>query len=414
MRLQLLVFLCTITVVAYVQRLALSAPTKVIEGELRIGPEAMGVVLGAWYWGYALAQLPAGWLADRIGSKPALVVFSVAWSLLTALTSLAPDFPSLVILWGLMGCAQAGIFPCCARAISQTFPRTAQAFASGALGASMNLGGAAGQWLTAQLLVSLGWRAALGCYAVPGLVWALAFALALPRYEPTAKARAAFELPADPGPVPWLKLATDRQMQLLNGQQFLRAAAFALFYTWFPRFLKETRGLTEPEAGAVAFWPLLAAAGGGLVGGALSDWLLRQTGSVRVARSGMACAAMAVCAACTLGAYQIADTTLSVALLCLGVFCGAAGGVSAYAVAIAYGGRRAAVVFATMNMSGNVGAGLFPLAVGWLVGLTGSWDFTLLVFAGLFAADAVCWAFLNPTGTLFPESGHPEKTEGPA
>src|SRR5262249_43065933 len=157
-------------------------------------------------------------------------------------------------------------------------------------GASMSLGAAAGQWLTALLLVPLGWRAALGWYAVPGLAWALAFALAMPRYESTAPERSAKEPPDDPGPVPWSKLATDRQMQLLNGQQFLRAAAVAFFYTWFPRFLKETRGLTEQEAGAVAFWPLLAAAFGGLAGGALSDWVLRQTGSVRVARSGMACA----------------------------------------------------------------------------------------------------------------------------
>jgi hypothetical protein len=81
-----------------------------------------------------------------------------------------------------------------------------------------------------------------------------------------------------------------------------------------------------------------------------------------------------------------------------------AGGVSAYAVAIAYGGRQVAVVFATMNMSGNVGAGLFPFVVGWLVAITGNWDLALFVFAGLFAADAVCWVLLNPKGTLFGDS----------
>jgi nitrate/nitrite transporter NarK len=147
---------------------------------------------------------------------------------------------------------------------------------------------------------------------------------------------------------------------------------------------------------------------GGAAGGVFSDWVLRRTGSLRLARQGMACATMIVCAAVALGAYLVTDAALAVVLLCVGAFCGTAGGVSAYAVAIAYGGKRVAVVFATMNMSGNVGAGLFPFVVGWLVALTGNWNLALLVFAGLFAADAVCWVLLNPKGTLF---GDPEDSE---
>jgi MFS family permease len=423
MRSTLLAFLCTITVVAYVQRLALSAPTKVIEGELGFGPEGMGVVMAVWYWGYALAQLPAGWLADRLGSKPALVLFAVAWSVLTALTGLATEVAGLVVLWGLMGCAQAGIFPCCTKAIGATFPRTEQAFASGALAASMALGAAVAQWLTALLLGTLGWQQILALYAVPGLIWAAAFTLVVPRPEASAHSRFTDErshdrATAEPlggvAPVRWSKLVTDWQMQLLNGQQFFRAAAVAFFYTWFPRYLKETRDLTEQEAGELAFWPPLAATFGGLLGGVLSDWVLRRTGSVRLARQGMACVTMIVCAAVSFGAYLVTDTALAVILLCVGAFCGMACGVSAYAVAIAYGGRQVAVVFATMNMSGNVGAGLFPFVVGWLVVVTGNWDLALFVFAGLFAADAVCWVLLNPRGTLFGDSEHSEKVEAPA
>ena len=74
---------------------------------------------------------------------------------------------------------------------------------------------------------------------------------------------------------------------------------------------------------------------------------------------------------------------------------------SGYSVAIAYGGKRVATVFATMNMSGNIGAGIFPFIVGGLVTLTGNWNLALLVFAGMFAASGVCWSFLKPTGTLF-------------
>jgi hypothetical protein len=56
-----------------------------------------------------------------------------------------------------------------------------------------------------------------------------------------------------------------------------------------------------------------------------------------------------------------------------------------------------------MNMCGNFGAMIFPLAIGWMVRRTGNWDLALFIFAGIFAVDAVCWALLNPKGALFPE-----------
>jgi len=64
-------------------------------------------------------------------------------------------------------------------------------------------------------------------------------------------------------------------------------------------------------------------------------------------------------------------------------------------------------VFGTMNMCGNVGAGLFPFAVGWLVAATGNWNLALLLFSALFFGSGVCWAALNPRGTLFEEDHDP-------
>ena len=111
-----------------------------------------------------------------------------------------------------------------------------------------------------------------------------------------------------------------------------------------------------------------------------------------------------LCAGVSLAAYY-ADTARGVVLLVsIAGFCGYAAGVNGYATAIAMGGKRVAPVFATMNMAGNIGAGMFPFAVGQLVGLTGDWNVTLLLFAGLYAGSSVCWVFLNPKGTLFPEA----------
>ncbi|HUR55038.1 MAG TPA: MFS transporter, partial [Gemmataceae bacterium] len=224
MKYTLLSSLGLVTVIGYVQRLALSAPTKDIERDLQIGPGEMGLVMSAWYWGYALFQLPSGWVADRIGSKFALIVFCVGWSASTALAGRATRFEELAALWALMGCAQAGLFPCATKAIGAAFKADEQAFASGILACTMAMGAAVAQRLTPQLLGTFTWQQILVVYAVPGLVWAVGFALLVKRPDPPS-------LPAASRPrLKWSKLVTDSQMQLLCLQQFLRAAAIAFFY----------------------------------------------------------------------------------------------------------------------------------------------------------------------------------------
>src|SRR4051812_26771418 len=117
MRHVVLLLICLAAVVAYVQRMALTVPTKTIQADLGIDERGMGLVMSCWFWGYALLQVPAGWLTDRLGSRRALVLFIVAWSLLTGLAGLAGGFPELVLLWSLMGLAQTGLVPGAARSI---------------------------------------------------------------------------------------------------------------------------------------------------------------------------------------------------------------------------------------------------------------------------------------------------------
>lgn len=406
MRYTLLGFLCCITLIAYVQRSAMNGATKAIENDLHITSQDLGWVMSGWYLLYSLFQLPGGWVADRLGSKPALILFAVSWSVLTGLAGLAGGLTTLLLMWALMGGAQAGIFPCCTKAIGTTFPPTQQAFASGALACCMALGGALAPAITGQLLGPLTWQQIFALYAIPGFIWAALFAMLVPRPGEPVKGtehRHTVPPPVASAPARWTKLVTDPQMLLLCFQQFLRAGAMVFFYTWFARFLQETKGLNPQEAGGLAFWPPFAGAFGGLFGGLFSDWLLRRTGNSRLARQGMTFVALLVCTGVAATAYFVADPHVAVLLISIGTFCGMASGVSAYALAIAYGGKRVATVFATMNMSGNLGATLFPVVVGAVVTASGNWNHALLLFVGLFGIAAACWVVLNPRGTLFEE-----------
>src|SRR5262245_41142493 len=108
MRYLVLAFLCLIAVIAYVQRLGVQSAYDPMQREWSIDTEDFGTLGTALLVGYALLQVPAGWLADRIGSRNALVLYAILWSLVCGSIGLCTEFRSLVAVWFVMGMALAG------------------------------------------------------------------------------------------------------------------------------------------------------------------------------------------------------------------------------------------------------------------------------------------------------------------
>ena len=61
-----LALLCAAAAIAYVQRSAIAVAAAPMQGSLKIDKQQFGVVLASWALGYALMQVPSGWLADRL------------------------------------------------------------------------------------------------------------------------------------------------------------------------------------------------------------------------------------------------------------------------------------------------------------------------------------------------------------
>jgi len=403
MKYVVLAFLCAIAIISYVQRLGIQTAYLPIQRELVIGTEKFGLIGTAWLIGYAIMQVPAGWLADRWGSRTALALYGALWSILTGLLGLCQDFWTLLALWFLMGMAQAGVFPCAAKSIAAWFPDTQKATASGLLGSVTLLGAAAASLVTTWLLAvqQWSWQWIYVVYGSCGVVWAIAYFGLVP--ERTGPQRMA---PPMTGAA-WAKLFGSVPMWLICGQQFFRAGAMIFFLNWFPKFLREARLMDEKEAGLCTTCVNVAAMLGGILGGLFSDWLLRRTGNRRLSRQGIAIFGMSSCAVLIVTTLDFPDNSVAMVLFSVGAFLAAFGGVSGYTVTIEFGGRRVATVFSMMNMSGSFGASLFNFVAGSVKERTGSWEPALFVFAGIFAVDALCWALLNPRRPLFEESYEP-------
>src|SRR5688572_14017699 len=197
-----LAWLCIAAAIAYIQRTAMGVAAPHIRNDLSLSTIEMGWVMSGFFWSYSFAQIPSGYLGQRLGSRRGLVASMAATSVLCALVALSWNESSLLMVWIAAGMMIAGIFPCSVQSISKWFPKSEAAFPSGLLGSSMSVGAAISAALTGLLLsqgdnfqaeatviagaglagdfdpaiIFAGWRRVFLIYAVPGFVWSMLFA----------------------------------------------------------------------------------------------------------------------------------------------------------------------------------------------------------------------------------------------
>jgi MFS family permease len=419
-----LAWLCLAAAIAYIHRGCLAVPADTIQNELGLTRDQMGYVSSAFFLTYSVFQLPAAWLGGRWGSRLALPVFALVWTWSAGLMGLAGGFLGLLACRLAAGVAQAGLFPCSVLTFSHWYPPTQRALPNGALAACMSFGAVIATALTGFLLRFASWQAVFLGLTVPGVAWALLFwwwfrdrpsehrwvsadELAfIRRGQPAGPAA-----PEAPPPVPWLQLFTSAQLGLVCLQQFFRAAGYVFFQTWFPTYLQKVYGVSVVDSGTWGSFPLLGVALGSLGGGVAADWVLARTGSRRLSRQGLAVAGLLACAALTVLAYAAADVLTAVAALTAGAVCFGVSGPASYTVTMDQGGRHVAAVFSLMNMSGNVGATVCPVAVTWLVTWAGErWEPVLLLLTGFYLVSTLGWLGINPNRGIFSARGGGEES----
>lgn len=406
--------LCMAAVLAYITRNAISVAESTVRADLHLTKEQSGWLMSLFFWSYALCQIPAGAVAQRLGARRALPLFGILWSL-ASVGMAAGSFVVMLVMRLFMGVSQAGLVPVGFSIIARWFPRVNQGFASGWFAGFMSVGGAIAAPLSAWLVVVCGWRWMFALYAVPGVVWALWFmrwlrdhpaehpsvnAAELQLIHPGFRAEVSTTPPAHPA-VPWRLLVSSPAIWWMCAQQFCRAAGYIFFSSWFATYLQEARGVTIIGSGLLTTLPLLGDVAGSLLGGALSDAVLYRTGNQRLARQGLTIIALLLCAALILVASFSTNALAIVLIISTGMFCAAIGNPCASATVMSISGEHVATVGGTMNMCGNLGAALFPLAVPWLLRVTGSWNAVLLGFGALYVAAAACWWLLKTDGNVF-------------
>jgi len=144
--------------ITYMDRVNISSTIPVIQKELGFSMVTVGWILSSFRWGYALFQIPGGWLGDRIGPRRALALMVTWWSIFTSATALAWSATSMASFRFFFGVGEAGAFPIATRSLSRWILPSERGFAQGITHAGSRVGAALTPGIVGLLMTSYGWR----------------------------------------------------------------------------------------------------------------------------------------------------------------------------------------------------------------------------------------------------------------
>jgi ACS family glucarate transporter-like MFS transporter len=385
--------LFSLSFLTIVDRVCISAAKNDMSRELGLSDRTFGFVFGAFALGYAILQIPAGWLVDRYGPRVFLTGVVLLWSLLTGATGLVYASASLIGVRFIFGLAEAGAYPAAGRAIYNWLPPKERGRAQGILFAGSRLGAAFGLAAMSLSILRLGWRTSFLLLGAVGIVWALLW-LAWFRDRPaggppdqqTAQVRE---------PVPWGTLLLARGVPELMLQYFASNFTFFLCFSWLLPYLKSQYHLTNTEAGVYASMPLYFGALANWTSGAVVDALYRR-GWLRQSRLIPAISGFVLAAAALIAATAMPTVLGAVVCFALATF-----GVDltlcpSWTACMDIARERTGTLTGVMNMVGNIGSFVSSVTFPYLLDLTHSAKSYFFLAAFLNLAAAACWLRVRP------------------
>ena len=400
----MLQFAFAISFITHLDRVAISAAAPAIRGELGLSPAQMGWVFSAFTLAYAAFEIPSGRLGDVFGPRQVLTRIVIWWSAFTALTGVAWNFGSLLVMRFLFGMGEAGAYPNLSRSFSRWFPVRERGRAHGVVFMASRVGGAVAPPLVAVTTLYFGWRAAFWVFGIAGVVLSLFWWRWFrddPATHPTTDPSEVAEIQAGISVShTMLPLQSLLSLNLLIVGLMYGCVIYGLYFylSWLPTYFAEARGFTRTQAAWLAGLVLLTGGVATIVGGWLTDRLAKAYG-LRVGRS-IGVVALPIGGVCLIGAAMTPDPI--VAALCFGG-AAAAGDLClspSWAICHDIGGQGAGTVTGYMNTFGNIGGAISPLVVGYTLEWWGSWQTPLVIGGAVYIVGGLLTLAIDPRRPL--------------
>lgn len=406
-RFTLLNFALALSIITYVDRVAIASAATAIRSELGLSTVQMGWVFSAFTFAYAAFEIPSGWWGDVVGPRRVLTRIVLWWSTFTMVTGLAWNFASLAVARFLFGVGEAGAFPNISRTFARWFPTRERGHAHGVVFMGTRLGGAIAPPLVVMLMAWIGWRKSFFVCGLLGVAWCLAWRRWFqddPADHPAVNP-AELEIIRDglgaehPPRLPWKALLSPNLLMICM-MYFCMAYTLYFNLTWLPTYLREARGFSVSQAGWIAGVILLTGAGGSFLGGRLTDHLVRTRG-LRIGRR-IGVVTLPLSGALLVAAAQAENPVAASVLLALTLGVADLNVSSCWSMCHDVGGESAGTVSGAMNTFGNIGGAISPLVVGYAVQWWSSWTVPFYVTAGVYVLGGALTFLIDPTKRLSP------------
>lgn len=396
---------------SYADRSALSQAVGAMPAGLNISPQKMGYLLFGFGWAYALGQLPAGGLLDRFGSKRVYGISILLWSLFAFLTGWAGylqaslAFTAIFLLRLLSGLAQAPVFPGNGRIVAAWFPASERGRASALFNASQYFALPIFAPIFGGLIHSLGWKSCFWFMGALGGLFALLWYTQIfgPSEHPRAsRSEVAFieqggglvhmdaQAAGRKNTLTWATVKMLLSHRMLVGiyiGQYCITTLTWFFVTWFPLYLAQARHMSVVKVGFAAAVPGLCGGFGGILGGVISDRLLRRGHSLSFARKLPIMAGMGLSMTIIACNYAHAQSMMLL-FMSLSFFGKGIGALGWTVISDTSPREMVGMNGALFNLCGNMAGVTTPLIIGTIVERTHSYN-GALIFVGAIAFCAI-------------------------
>lgn len=383
------------TMINYLDRSLLAVAAPALSAELGIGAVAMGLVFSAFSWSYALAQIPGGVILDRLGVRITYFWSVFLWSVFTALQGVSTGLASLVGFRIGLGAAEAPCFPANSRVLVSWFPQRERARANSVYSVGMYFGIAFLSPVLFWITAAFGWRMLFIIAGVIGVLFALIWWWIYrdPKQSRFAN-QAELDLITEGGgltetersPFSWKDVGwLLRQRQVLGASigQFATNATLVFFLTWFPTYLITERGMDWLKVGWMAVLPFIAASVGVLIGGQISDALVKRSGSATLGRKLPIVGGLLLSSTIVAAAFLESDAMV-IAVMSVAFFGQGMSNLGWTLISDVAPRRLIGLTGGVFNFCTNLAGIVTPIVIGIVVGVTGSF-FGGLAFIALMA-----------------------------
>jgi len=402
------VLLSALLVTNFVERVNFTVAGPLIIRDIGLTPAEFGILLFAFQASYALFNLAAGPLVDRAGPRATLAAAASLWSSFALLTGLMRGFLGMLIVRTGLGIADSPMYPSMIKAINNWFPDRERGTAISICQACFYAATGLAAPVVTILMVSFGWSemflivGAIGL--LPVLFWIVLYREPeKDRHLSPAEYRYIIEGQANRGAAdrdiaPHLGLGEWVGLFRHGGVWIMLAAGFFLqfamgFYLWVPVYLEQARGVSIVHAGYLTALPYFSGALGELLGGQISDRLIRHGMTPLKARR-WTISGGAVLTALAMAALPMAHgLPIAITLLSLGMFAGGIGNGSFWILAtvISDSPRFVGSLASVQSFGGLIALAVAPLCAGFVVQFTGSFNLVFTLSASCSAVAAAIY-----------------------